>query len=128
MSSSPSTAHPHRDFDTSKVRARRARERAARTAAAAELHSRVLEVVPPIVARHGAAAAYLFGSVSAGSAHASSDVDLVVLGIGPADYWELRHELEHALDRPVDLHTQDDDPVFVTKAIDRGEQIYAQDT
>ncbi|WP_295880274.1 hypothetical protein [uncultured Thiohalocapsa sp.] len=42
--------------------------------------------------------------------------------------WELRHELEQALGRPLDLHTQDDAPVFVTKAIDRGEPIYAQDT
>lgn len=52
-------------------------------------------------------------------------MDLVVLGIGigPADYWNLRHELEQALGRPLDLHTQDDDPTLVTKAIARGECI-----
>jgi hypothetical protein len=51
-------------------------------------------------------------------------VDLLVLGIGPAAYWALRQELEQALGRPLDLHTQDDDPVFVAKAIDRGKLIF----
>jgi hypothetical protein len=53
-------------------------------------------------------------------------VDLVVIGIGPAASWELRRELEHALRRPLNLHAQDDDPVFVAKAIAREECSYAQ--
>jgi uncharacterized protein len=118
----------HKGFDIAKLRARRAATEAERAAAAARLRALVLEVVPPIVARYGAAAAYLFGSVANGSAHARSDVDLVVLGIGPATYWELRRELEEALGRPLDLHTQDDDPTFVAKAVARGECIYGQDT
>ncbi len=68
------------------------------------------------------------GSIADGTADADSDVDLVVMGVAPADYWALRRELEQALGRPVDLHTQDDDPAFVTKAIARGQQIYGQDS
>ncbi|MBK1633012.1 DNA polymerase beta [Thiohalocapsa halophila] len=128
MPLNPRTAHRHQGFDTSKLRARRARERAEQAVAAARLHALVLDVVPPILARFGATAAYLFGSVAAGTAHADSDVDLLVLGIGPAAYWALRQELEQALGRPLDLHTQDDDPVFVAKAIHRGKLIYGQDT
>ncbi len=113
----------HKGFDVTRLRTRQAKLEAERAAEAARLRAQVLAVVPPIVARHGAAAAYLFGSIPAGSAHARSDVDLVVLGIGPAAYWELRRELEEALRRPLDLHTQDDDPTFVAKAIARGECI-----
>jgi uncharacterized protein len=126
----PSQSQPpvlHKGFDVTRLRARQAKREAERAAEAARLRAQVLAVVPPIVARHGAAAAYLFGSIPAGSAHARSDVDLVVLGIGPAAYWELRRELEEALDRPLDLHTQDDDPIFIAKAIARGECIYGQD-
>jgi predicted nucleotidyltransferase len=128
MSILPSTTRPRRSFDTTKLRARMAREQAERAAVAARLHALVLDAVPPIVARYGAAAAYLFGSIADGTAHARSDVDLVVLGIGAAAYWDLRHDLEQALGRPVDLHTQDDDRTFIGKAVTRGECIYAQDT
>jgi predicted nucleotidyltransferase len=128
MPVTPTTHPPHQGFDTGRLRARRARELAARVAEAARLHALVLAVVPPIAARYGARAAYLFGSIASGTAHARSDVDLVVLGIGPAAYWDLRRELEHALGRPLDLHTQDDDPTFVAKAIARGEQIYGKGT
>jgi predicted nucleotidyltransferase len=122
----PPTAFPQQGFDISALRRRRSREQAARASESARLHALVLAVVPQLVARYGATAAYLFGSIAAGTAHARSDVDLVVLGIGPADYWNLRHELEQALGRPLDLHTQDDDPTLVTKAIARGECIYVR--
>jgi len=90
--------------------ARVARARSDRAATAERLRARVLGVAPPIVARHGGKAAYLFGSISDGSAGHDSDVDLVVTGIAATDYWALRRELEQALERPLDLHTQDDDP------------------
>jgi predicted nucleotidyltransferase len=121
-SAPPSTAA----FDTSKLRARWARERAERAAASERLRARVQDTVPSIVARYGATAAYLFGSIADGRVHARSDVDLLVLGVGPTAYWALRRDLEQALGRPLDLYTQDDDPIFVGKAIARGERIYAR--
>jgi len=67
--------------------------------------------------------AYLFGSIAEGRAHAHSDVDLLVMDVPAATYWDLRHDLEQALGRPLDLLTQDDDPVLVGKIIARGELI-----
>jgi len=122
------TSYTHKGFDISRLRARRIRERAERAATARRLNALVREIVPPIVARRGAETAYLFGSIPDGNARGDSDVDLVVMGVAPADYWALRRELEKALGRPVDLHTQDDEPAFVTKAIARGQRIYGQDS
>jgi predicted nucleotidyltransferase len=85
-------------------------------------------VVPPVLRAHGVERAWLFGSLARGTAHARSDVDLLVLGVGAGDYWELRHDLERALERPLDLITQDDDPVFVAKARARGVQIYGPES
>lgn len=68
--------------------------------------------------------AYLFGSIAEGRVGAQSDVDLLVLGVCAAAYWNLRRDLEQALGRPLDLFTQDDDPVFVAKIIARGQVIY----
>lgn len=51
-----------------------------------------------------------------------------MLGVGAGGYWELRHDLELALERPLDLITQDDDPVFVAKARSRGVQIYGPES
>ena len=39
-------------------------------------------------------------------------------------YWDFRHELEEAVDLPIDLYTDSDDPILVEKIISRGETIY----
>ncbi|WP_058557781.1 nucleotidyltransferase family protein [Thiohalocapsa sp. ML1] len=111
-------------FDFSRLHARQAQERAEAVANATRLAALVREQVPPILRRYGAGCAWLFGSIAAGRCHARSDVDLLVLGIAAADYWALRHDLEQALDRPVDLLTQDDDPIMVRKVTERGVLIH----
>jgi hypothetical protein len=45
------------------------------------------------------------------------------MDVPAATYWDLRHDLEQALGRPLDLLTQDDDSVLVGKIIARGEMI-----
>lgn len=111
-------------FDFSLLHARQAREQASAVARAARLSALVRERVPPILGRYGAGRAWLFGSVAAGRCHARSDVDLLVLGIPAGDYWALRHDLEEALECPVDLLTQDDDPIMVRKVTERGVLIH----
>ena len=116
----PSTA----PFDFGKLRARQAQEREGLRAEGARLQALVGCVVPPILRRYGATRGWLFGSIAAGLCHARSDVDLLVLGVPAAAYWAPRHDLEQALDRPVDLLTQDDDPVMVRKITERGVLIH----
>jgi hypothetical protein len=39
-------------------------------------------------------------------------------------YWDFRYELEGAVDLPIDLYTDLDDPIIVEKIISRGETLY----
>ncbi len=66
----------------------------------------------------------LFGSVAEGKSSARSDIDLMVMLLKGEHYWDFKHALEEALGYPVDLHTQDDDPVFVEKILSHGEVVY----
>jgi uncharacterized protein len=85
----------------------------------------VTDRAPPVFRAHGVRIAYLFGSVADGTAGPASDVDLLVIPVKAAAYWPLRRDLEAALGHPLDLYTQDDDPVFVRKVMERGELVYA---
>ena len=111
-------------FDFSKLKARWDLERAQTRIASARLEAQVRLAAAPILHSYGVTRAYLFGSIAAGRAGAQSDVDLLVLGVSAAAYWDLRRDLEQALGRPLDLFTQDDDPVFVATISARGQVIY----
>ncbi|AUB80345.1 nucleotidyltransferase family protein [Candidatus Thiodictyon syntrophicum] len=119
----PTADNTRPPFDFSKLKARWAREQAETSAESSRLRDQVSREVPPILRRYGVGRAYLFGSIAEGRAHARSDVDLLVMDVPAAIYWDLRHDLEQALGRPLDLLTQDDDPVLVGKIIARGELI-----
>jgi len=111
-------------FDFSKLKARWVLERAQTRIASVRLEAQVRLAATPILQAYGVTRAYLFGSIAAGRAGARSDVDLLVLGVGAAAYWDLRRDLEQVLGRPLELFAQDDDPVFVAKVIARGQVIY----
>ena len=99
------------------------RERAERASRSAELRRLLVERGGPVLRAYGVRNAWLFGSVAAGTAEAGSDLDLLVVPVAAADFWPLRRDLEAAMGRPVDLYTQDEDPVFVQKIMERGEPI-----
>jgi predicted nucleotidyltransferase len=107
-----------------KLQARWHRERTERADRSAELRRWVVDRALPVLHAYGVRRAWLFGSVAEGTAQAHSDLDLLVEPVGAEDYWPLRRELETALAHPVDLYTQDDDPVFVRKVQQRGDLIY----
>lgn len=68
----------------------------------ADLRSRAV----PVLRRHGARRAAVFGSVARGDDADASDVDLLVeLGddVGLLEFIALKQELEELLGRPVDL-------------------------
>lgn len=66
----------------------------------------------------------LFGSVVAGNSSISSDIDMLVFALPKDQFWKCRHELEQAIEYPIDLYSQDDDPKLIEKIISRGEIIY----
>ena len=108
----------------SKVEARRRKQQAERASRSAELRRRVTERGYPVLHAYGVRKAWLFGSVAAGAAEPASDLDLLVMPVVAEHYWPLRRDLEAALGCPLDLYTQDDDPVFVRKVMERGELVY----
>ncbi|MEA3277594.1 MAG: nucleotidyltransferase domain-containing protein [Pseudomonadota bacterium] len=108
----------------SKLEARWRRQRAERVLRSQGLRTLLMERGVPVLRASGVRRAYLFGSVAAGTAKTHSDIDVLAISVQAADYWRLRRELEAALDHPVDLYTQDDEPEFVRKIMERGDLIY----
>ncbi|WP_338115161.1 nucleotidyltransferase family protein [Thiocapsa imhoffii] len=111
-------------FDYSRLKARWTEQRRASVTLSECLLEQVEREGADVFRRYHTTQAIVFGSVAEGRAHSRSDIDLVVLGTDPADYWALRRDLEETLGRPVDLHTESDDARFVAQAIARGKVIY----
>lgn len=84
----------------------------------------LIEKGTPVFRRYNIQQAYLFGSVTVGRCQENSDIDLYVSKLQVERYWEFRHELEEAVQLPIDLYTDSDDHVFVQKIVERGEKIY----
>ena len=68
-------------------------------------------IVTPVAVKYGLKAVYVFGSYAAGTAHADSDVDLVVDTEGAnltslLKLGALYCDLEEALGKPIDLITE----------------------
>ncbi len=78
----------------------------------------------PVFRKFGIEKVWLFGSVICGHARETSDIDILAIPLQTVHYWAFRHELEEAVSLPVDLYTQEDDPVFIDKIMKRGEVIY----
>jgi len=58
----------------------------------------------------------------------ASDVDILVEGLRPEEYFSLRRFLEERLERDVDLHSDTEPAVFVKKARERGACAYERKT
>ena len=78
----------------------------------------------PVLKKYNIQGVYLFGSVATGRCRRRSDIDLYVYPLEAKQYWSFRHELEEAMQLPIDLYTDSDDPVFVQKIVKRGVKIY----
>jgi len=77
-----------------------------------------------ILKRYHVKKAVIFGSVVNQKASERSDIDLLVQPLPSAEYWNLHFDLEQIVGLPIDFFTQDDDPRFVNKILERGEVIY----
>lgn len=70
-----------------------------------QLRSRRPEI-QAIASKHGAGNVRVFGSVARGESRPDSDVDFLIDVVGPTTPWfpgGLLNDLEHLLDRPVDI-------------------------
>ena len=59
----------------------------------------------------------VFGSVADGVCGEMSDLDILVMPLKNSQYWDFRYELEEAVNLPIDLYTDSDDPILVKKII-----------
>ena len=79
----------------------------------------------PLFERYKIREVILFGSVAEGKSTASSDIDLLVSPLKNVDYWTFKRDIEEVTGYPVDLYTQDDEALFVSKLRSRGEVIFS---
>lgn len=111
-------------FSFKNLKQRWAREAMEQSCRADVFKRQLIEKGTPVFRRYNIQQAYLFGSVTVGRCQENSDIDLYVSKLQVERYWEFRHELEEAVQLPIDLYTDSDDHVFVQKIVERGEKIY----
>jgi predicted nucleotidyltransferase len=75
------------------------------------------ELVQILVERHGAREVWLFGSLSGGTPHERSDLDLAVRGVAPSGYFTALSEVQERAPVPVDLVTLEDAPQALATVI-----------
>lgn len=107
-----------------KLKERRTAERKIRKIRSDRVKSLLLERGRDVFKKFGIRKVIVFGSVADGVCGEKSDIDILVMPLSNKRYWNFRHELEEAVDLPIDLHTDSDDPILVEKIISRGEKIY----
>jgi predicted nucleotidyltransferase len=111
-------------MDYAKLKKRWLSDKLGRRKISEGLRSEVISKGMPLFIKFGVKKVVLFGSVVDGRAGEASDIDILVLPLPNDQYWQCRHELEQAVNYPIDLYTQDDDQKFVSKILARGEVIY----
>ncbi|MBW1708210.1 MAG: nucleotidyltransferase domain-containing protein [Deltaproteobacteria bacterium] len=112
------------EMDYGRLKRKWAADKRKREETSEKLKLKLLLKGRPVFKRFGIEKVLLFGSVLNARSREGSDIDLLVFPLAGDRYWIFRHELEQALECPVDVYTQDDDPVFVNKVHERGEIIY----
>ena len=107
-----------------KLKAKRAAQRDALRARSERVKSMLLQRGTKVFQKYGVRKAIVFGSVASGFSRETSDIDILVMPLENSRYWDFRHELEDAVELPIDLYTDSDDPDFVEKIKSRGEILY----
>ena len=108
-----------------KLKKRRAVKREMQQIRSERLKFLLLERGLAVFKKFGIRRVIVFGSVADGVCGEMSDLDILVMPLKNSQYWDFRHELEEAVDLPIDLYTDLDDPIlFLTKLekIDKNEK------
>ena len=85
---------------------------------------KLLKAGKPIFKKYNIHKAVIFGSLVEHRFERRSDIDLYVEPLSNDLYWDFQHELEEALESPIDLYTDKDDKHFIRKILSRGEVIH----
>ena len=107
-----------------KLKEKRAVERESRKIRSERLKSLLLERGVCVFKKFDIRKVIVFGSVAEGVCTEMSDLDILVIPLKNKQYWDFRYELEQAVDFPIDLYTDSDDPSLIKKIISRGETLY----
>lgn len=107
-----------------KLEKRRALKRESRKIRSKRLKTFLLERGDAVFKKFDIRKVIVFGSVADGVCDDKSDIDILVMPLKNSRYWVFRHELEEAINLPIDLYTDLDDPSLVEKIVARGETIY----
>ena len=107
-----------------KFKKRRAAERERRNSRSDRAKLFLVERGLSVFSKFGVSKVIVSGSVADGVCSEMSDIDILVMPLKNNQYWDFRYELEEAVDLPIDLYTDLDDPIMVEKIISRGETLY----
>ncbi len=107
-----------------KLEKRRALKRESRKLRLERLKMFLLERGDPVFKKFDIRKVIVFGSVADGGCDGTSDIDILVMPLKNSRHWIFRHELEEAINLPIDRYTDLDDPILVEKIIARAETIY----
>jgi predicted nucleotidyltransferase len=107
-----------------KLEKRRALKREDQKIRSERFKALLLERGVPVFEKYSIHKAIVFGSVANGVCGERSDIDILVMPLKNSQFWDFRYDLEGAVDLPIDLYTDLDDPTFVERIIKRGETIY----
>ena len=107
-----------------KLKKRRAVKREMQQIRSERLKFLLLERGLAVFKKFGISKVIVFGSVADGVCGETSDIDILVVPLKNKQYWDFRHELEEAVDLPIDLYTDLDDPILVENITSRGEIFY----
>lgn len=89
---------------------------------------KIKEIAAPILQRHGVARAFVFGSYTRGEENEKSDVDILIEYPSDSkktlfDLIDLKNELEQALQKDVDLVTEEALSRFIRDTVLREKQV-----
>lgn len=107
-----------------KLKQRWREERSGKVEEARRRRALLLTRAKPVFEQYKLSKVVLFGSVAEGRCRKHSDTDLYVHPLAGLKYWDFVHDLEEAVQHPVDVYTEGDDRIFIDKIQDRGQVIY----
>lgn len=111
-------------FDISKLIEREKKQKLQQKALSRGIIEDLITKAVRVYKKYNIKKAFIFGSVLNEECYDKSDIDLLVCGLSPKEFWSCQCELEDIMERRVDLYDETDEAEFVQKVMQRGRLIY----